>query len=154
MARCQVISIYYADNNWGGVGADWIEQPTVCSCHVSSVHAFFQGTWAPWTTSFEVKCWDMLMPELGGLGPKRVPGSIWSIRMLNDCDVCCDDHPDPRSKWSILIILVSSWCGSLGNRVMNLCIETGLRSTLIIYPCNIDNPQRSKPYAAYDGKLL
>jgi hypothetical protein len=36
-----------------------------------------------------------------GLGPKRVPGSIRSIRMLNDCDaaasdvgdVCCDGHP-------------------------------------------------------------
>jgi len=51
-------------------------------------------------------------------------------------------------------ILVSSWCGGLGNHVMNLCIETGLRSTLIIYPCHIGNPQRSKPYAAYDGKLL
>jgi len=104
----QVISMCYVDNNWRWVGADGSEQQTVRSCHFSSVHAF-QGTRTRCTTSFEAKCWDIADAGIRGLGPKLVPGSVWSIRMLNDRDVCCDDYPGSMM-WSAPMLIVSDVC--------------------------------------------
>lgn len=107
----------YVDNNWRRASADykWAFQ-IASSLHVSSVHAFFQGTVCGFIWSLAGPCWrrnlgisasneSQVQSEasghavagiyIRGVNLKRVcgvPGSIWSIPKLNDSDVCCDGH--------------------------------------------------------------